>query len=191
MNYLRLLGLGLVFGLLASCGSLPERIESDDIPSWCQEEEEDVSLMPYLLPGISTIVQIADALSDESFYACGIATGSEIGATRRAALVNAKKQIHSQLIGRVLSKVKRDELIEDYETHIHDNAFGYKTVEFESIDIRSGYTIFLLIETKGKDLIGTVEALRSKKVIRQDQKHDKTHNNAGYFKNDIEDNSGF
>jgi hypothetical protein len=109
---------------------LPERVESNDIPSWCQEEEEDVSL----IPRISTIVQISDALADESFYACGIATGSEVGATRTKALKNAKDQIYSQLVGRILSKVKRHELVDNYQTQIHNNAFGYKTVEFESID---------------------------------------------------------
>jgi hypothetical protein len=41
------------------------------------------------------------------------------------------------------TKVKRHELVDDYQTQIHNNAFGYKTVEFESIDIKSGYTIFL------------------------------------------------
>ncbi len=108
-------------------------------------------------------MQIADAFADESFYACGIATGVEISATRQTALKNAKEQIYHQLIGKVLSKVKRNELVKDYQTQIHSNAFSYKLVEFKSIDIKSGYTIFSLIKAKGKDLIGTVEALRNKK----------------------------
>jgi hypothetical protein len=57
MHYYKLFSLGLIVVLLSSCGTLPERIESDDIPSWCQEEEESISLMPYLIPGVSTIIQ--------------------------------------------------------------------------------------------------------------------------------------
>lgn len=184
MHYYKLFSLGFIVALLSSCGTLPERVESDDIPSWCQEEEEDVSLIPYLILGISTIVQISDALADESFYACGIATGSEVGATRTKALKNAKDQIYSQLVGRILSKVKRHELVDNYQTQIHNNAFGYKTVEFESIDIKSGYTMFLLIETKGEDLFGTIEALRNKDTIQQYEAYKKEHDNAGYFDND-------
>jgi hypothetical protein len=84
-EFVKLFSLGFIVALLSSCGTLPERVESDDIPSWCQEEEEYVSLIPYLILGISTIVQISDALADESFYACGIATGSEVGATRTSS----------------------------------------------------------------------------------------------------------
>jgi hypothetical protein len=58
MRYYKLFSLGFIVALLSSCGTLPERVESDDIQSWCQEEEEDVSLIPYLIPGISTIVPI-------------------------------------------------------------------------------------------------------------------------------------
>ena len=167
-----LLGLSIIF--LTACSSIPERIESDDIPDWCQEEEKDISLLPFLIPGVSTILQIADALSDKTFYACGVATGTEIGKTRSEALKNAKEQIKHQLIGRVLSKVKRSELIEDYQDHIHSNAFGYKIVEFKAMDIRSGYTVFLLIETRGRDLVGTIQALRTPKTIERDRKYKKS-----------------
>jgi hypothetical protein len=47
--------------------------------------------MPYLIPGVSTIMQISDALADESFYACGIATGSSgtsSGIGRKGTLIS-------------------------------------------------------------------------------------------------------
>ena len=168
MRYLKLL-LGLPVLLLTACSGLPERVDSDDIPHWCQEEQKDTSILPFLIPGVGTVLQIADALSDETFYACGIATGTEIGATRAAALQNAKDQIKSKLIGTALSKIKPSELIRNYQNHIHSDAFGYKTVEFKSFDIQSGYTVFLLIETRGRDLVGTIQALRTRESIKRDE----------------------
>jgi hypothetical protein len=44
--------------------------------------------------------------------------------------------------------------------------------------------MFLLIETKGEDLFGTIEALRNKDTIQQYEAYKKEHDNAGYFDND-------
>jgi hypothetical protein len=38
--------------------------------------------------------------------------------------------------------------------------------------------------TKGKDLFGTIQALRKKDTIQQEKAYKEEHDNAGYFNND-------
>jgi hypothetical protein len=66
--------------------------------------------------------------SSSSWHQLGISSDST--RSGKVPQEDSKATINPKL-GRILSKVKRHELVDNYQTQIHNNAFGYKTVEFE------------------------------------------------------------
>jgi hypothetical protein len=148
----KLVFVGLVSIFLISCGSNPVRISSDDIPSWCNEVEK-TGLLSKLTP---------EAITGEKLLACGTGTASAISNARQNAIVDAKKQILDQLIGRLVSKYSKERLVDNYRDYISYSAFGYDIVEQKVFDIEMGYQTFILIETPMDDLKGTQNALLKK-----------------------------
>jgi len=148
----KLVFVGLVSIFLISCGSNPVRISSDEIPSWCNKVEK-TGLFSKLTP---------EVIAGEKLLACGTGTAGSISNARHNAIVDAKKQILDQLIGRLVSKYSKERLVDNYRNYISHSAFGYDIVEQEVFDIQMGYQTFILIETAMEDLKGTQKALMKK-----------------------------
>jgi hypothetical protein len=154
MKSIYLLSSLLLAFFLTSCESNPDHggVSADDIPEWCVDIEKSGIIS-------SVITPVSDVITGEKFLACGSGDGNTISSSREQAIVDAKKQILDQLIGRMVSKYPKSQLVDGYKSRLNYSSFGYEIVEQEIFDIQSGYQTFILIETKISDLEATKNAL--------------------------------
>jgi hypothetical protein len=139
--------------ILSACGSNPTRISANAIPSWCNDIEK-TGVLSKLTPQI-----VEKAVSGEKFLACGSGTGNAVSSSRDSAVIDAKKQILDQLIGRLITKYNKNRLVDDHKDLLSYSSFGYDIIEQKVFDIEGGYQTFILIETSMDDLKGTKDAL--------------------------------